>query len=226
MYALGLDGVVLHECILAFGAFFRVGDVFQIGELGCDVRQHKELRVGDATCQFVDALVGEFDRAVFLIDDKVERIGDDGHFAGVILQVVSLGLQEDVFHTFGGEEFDKCTVLGQALECTEQQQCPFFAGILVFRYEFCLGFGKYLRNKTLLRLHYILDVLLKFIEVLVIAFGHRAGDNQRCAGIVDEHAVDLIDYSVVVFTLYHVLGIHGHVVAQVVKSRIRCWYRK
>ncbi len=60
--------------------------------------------------------------------------------------------------------------------------------------------------------------MLVFVEHLVLPFGHGAGDNQRCAGVIDEHRVDLVDNGVVVLALHHILWSHRHVVAEVVEA--------
>lgn len=60
-------------------------------------------------------------------------------------------------------------------------------------------------------------------EVLVGAGGLSAGarDNERGAGLIDQDGVDLVDDSVVVTALNTLLGASDHVVAQVVKAKLR-----
>ncbi len=50
--------------------------------------------------------------------------------------------------------------------------------------------------------------------------GDPAADDQRGPGFVDEDRVDLIHDGEVVAPLHHVLGAHGHVVAQVVEAEL------
>ena len=69
----------------------------------------------------------------------------------------------------------------------------------------------------------IIDTLhigLVVIEHLVLALGHGTRNDQRGTGIIDKHTVDLIDDGEVVGTLYHVLGTHRHIVAQVVETEL------
>ncbi len=70
----------------------------------------------------------------------------------------------------------------------------------------------------MLSLDNVFDVVLVLVEILVVAFGHGAGDDERCTGVVDKHGVDLVDNGVVVGTLHEVVGVHGHVVAEVVEA--------
>ena len=69
----------------------------------------------------------------------------------------------------------------------------------------------------------IIDTLhigLEVVEQLVLALGHGARDDKRGTGIVNQHAIDLIDDGIVVRTLHHVLGAHRHIVTQVVKTEL------
>ena len=52
----------------------------------------------------------------------------------------------------------------------------------------------------------------------VVAFGDRTRNDQRGAGVVDQHGIDLIDDGVVVLALHQILGRRSHVVAQVVEA--------
>ena len=60
----------------------------------------------------------------------------------------------------------------------------------------------------------------EFLEHLIIAFGRRARDNQRCAGIIDQHRVHLVHDGVVVLALHQAIGRKGHVVAQVIETEL------
>ena len=61
---------------------------------------------------------------------------------------------------------------------------------------------------------------LNWSEHLVVAFRHGTGYDERRTGVVDEHGVDLIDDSVVVLALYEVVGVHRHVVAEIVEAEL------
>src|SRR5581483_4771443 len=50
--------------------------------------------------------------------------------------------------------------------------------------------------------------------------GRRAADDQRCAGLVDEDRVDLVDDAEHVTPLHHLGALAGHVVAQVVEAEL------
>ena len=62
------------------------------------------------------------------------------------------------------------------------------------------------------------DAGAEFFEQLVVALGHGAGDDERRAGVVDEHGVHFVHDGVVVRALHEVEGAGGHVVAQVVEA--------
>ena len=85
---------------------------------------------------------------------------------------MGLGLEEDVLHALLAEELDERTVFGEALIGTEEQQGALFFDFLVVRGEFSLGLGENLSHETALRLDDLLDVLLVFVEVLVVALRH------------------------------------------------------
>ena len=97
------------------------------GELGGDVGEDEELRVLRMSGELVDAFVGEFDAAVFLVDDEVERVSDDRHFALVVLKVIALCFEKHVLHTFLAEEADEGAVLGQTFICAEEKEGAFLA---------------------------------------------------------------------------------------------------
>src|SRR5215831_13109256 len=48
----------------------------------------------------------------------------------------------------------------------------------------------------------------------------RAGDDERCARLIDQDRVNLVDDGIDVPPLHHLLGAHLHVVAQIVKSKL------
>ena len=185
--AFGLDGIVLHECVFFCSAFGRIGDCLSLGEFGCNVGEHEESGVGLSTGQGIDTFVGKFDASVLLVDYEVERLRGLRHLAGVVLQIICFGLEEDVFHTFLAEEADERGILGKALESAEKQQGTFLAGVLVVAREFGLGVGENLVHKLALCLNHFFNIRFVFVEELVVAFGNRTGYNKRCTGVVDKH---------------------------------------
>ncbi len=58
------------------------------------------------------------------------------------------------------------------------------------------------------------------LEHLVVALWHGAGNNQRRAGVVNKHRVNLIDNGVVVGALHKVFRAYRHVVAKVVEAEL------
>ena len=85
------------------------------------------------------------------------------------------------------EELDEGAVFGQALERAEEQERAFLADILVVGCDFCLGLGENLGDEAALCLDYFLYVGAVFVKELVVALGYGAGDDERCAGVVDKH---------------------------------------
>ena len=81
-----------------------------------------------------------------------------------------------------------------------------------------LGLGHESRHQILLEIVEILDGGAVLLVELVVALGDRTGDDQRRAGVVDEHRVDLVDDGVVMLALHEVFGRRGHVVAQIVEA--------
>ena len=82
------------------------------------------------------------------------------------------------------------------------------------------GFCQILCSQLALNTHQSLYQRLIFLKHLVVAFGHRTGDDKRSTGIVDQHGVNLVDNSVVMGTLHEVLWRNGHVVAQIVETEL------
>jgi hypothetical protein len=77
-----------------------------------------------------------------------------------------------------------------------------------------------LRGPLLLGSHHALDQRLHLVEHFVAALFDRARDDERRAGLVDEHRVHLVHDRVVEPALHAVLGPHRHVVAQVVEAEL------
>ena len=68
--------------------------------------------------------------------------------------------------------------------------------LVTFRDE-RLGICQILCGQLALHADELLHQWLVFLEHLVIAFGDRTRDNQRCTGIIDQHGVYLVDDGVV-----------------------------
>src|SRR5699024_7260695 len=60
--------------------------------------------------------------------------------------------------------------------------------------------------------------LLIFLRFSV--FGHRAGDDERRTSLVNQNGVKLINDSKVMVTLYQLVGIGYHIVAQIVETKL------
>ena len=58
------------------------------------------------------------------------------------------------------------------------------------------------------------------LKHLVVALRHRTGNDEWCTGIVDKHRVNLVDNGKVVGALHKVFGRSGHVVAQIVETKL------
>ena len=71
--------------------------------------------------------------------------------------------------------------------------------------NFLLCLCEILGGKLALYANEFLHQRLVLLKHLVVAFGYRTGDDQRCTGIVNQHGVNLVDDSVVMGTLYKVL---------------------
>ena len=91
--------------------------------------------------------------------------------------------------------------------------------LLVVRLDELLGFREVVGSQLALHFIQALDEGLIFFKHLVVALGHRTGDDERRTCIVNQHRVYLIDNSVVVGTLHEVFGTDGHIVAQVVETK-------
>ena len=116
---LRFDGVVGHRLILELLAFGDVCDILKFRQLGGDVGEDEELGILVAVGQHIEALVGKLHGAVLLVNHEVEGIGHLGHLAGVVLEVICLGLQQGVLHTLLAEELDQRAIFGKTLEGTE-----------------------------------------------------------------------------------------------------------
>ena len=88
----------------------EVIEMLKLRELCGDVGEDEKVGVLCVACKLVDTFVGKLYRAVLLVDYEVERVGHHGHFTRVVLEVVRLGLEQDVLHAFLAEEDRKSVV--------------------------------------------------------------------------------------------------------------------
>ena len=222
MYALALDGIVREEFVLAHHAFFvrqaRVG--FKGREFGGHVGEHEELVVVYLVGQPFVTLVRQVNGVEFLVHDEVERVGGFGHTAVVVLHIDGLGLEHTRLDTRFAEELDERIVLGQGLVAAEEREETFLLLLLVARGDERLGFGQILRGQFALHIHETFHQRLVFLEQLHVALGHRARNDERRTGVVNQDGVHLIDDGIVVAALHEVFGHHSHIVTQVVKTEL------
>ena len=60
---------------------------------------------------------------------------------------------------------------------------------------------------------------LHLVKLVYITSRNRPRDNQRGTGVINQDGVHLIHHGKVVLALYQVLGLSGHIVAEVVKAK-------
>ena len=173
VYSLGFDGVFLGDLVFAF-LFFDVGEthVVELGQLGADVGKDKKLRVVAIARNHVETFVGKVYPVVFLVDDEVERVGNDGHVTVVFLHVILFCFEHERFDARLAEVFDEGRIFGQSLECAEQQQGAFFANFFVVRGYFYLGIGKQFGSEGFLCFIQRLYFGLQFFKKLYFSFGY------------------------------------------------------
>ena len=216
MHALRLDRVVVdHGVALLRLLLGREVALLELGHLGADVGQHEEPVLLEVFRQLLVSLVREFHRVELLVDDEVERVGDLGHAAVVVLHVGVLGLLHQGLDARLGEELDQRLVFRQTLVHTVELDTTLLG--LALRDELA-GLGQQRRDEVALEVVEVFDRGLVLLEELVVALGYGTRDDERRTGVVDEHRVGLIDDGVVVLALHEVLGRRSHVVAQVVEA--------
>ena len=169
-----------------------------------------------------NALLGQFDLVLLLVDDEEELLIGFRHGALVVLQIVCLGLEHLLPDALLAQELDERLRLGQAAVGAEQGEPPSADGLLVgtVRTELLLG----LRNEPVDRLTLLLDELnhlrLKLLEFVLVALGCGTGDDQRSPRLVDEDAVHLVHDGVMVLSLHELVRTHGHVVPEVIEAEL------
>ena len=102
--------------------------------------------------------------------------------------------------------------------CSKQQDSPFFPLLRIVTIQQLLRFIEYLHHQLTLHPYQTVNTRLIFVEHLIVPFRYRTGNNQRRTGIVDQHRVNLIHNRIIVFTLYQILGMNRHVIAQIIET--------
>ena len=216
MHALRLDRVVVDHLV----AFLRLllgrqAAFLQFCDFGADVGHHEESVFVEVFRQRLVALVREFHRVEFLVDDEVEVVGDLGHAAVVVLHVGVLGLLHQRLDALFREVFDQRFVLRQTLVGAVELHAALV--VLALRDQLA-RLGQQGRHEVLLQVVEAFDGRAVLLEHLVVALGHGSRDDERRPGVVDQHGVDLVDDGEMVLALHEVLGRRSHVVAQVVEA--------
>ena len=216
VHALRLDRVVVDHLV----AFLRLllgrqAAFLQFCDFGADVGHHEESVFVEVFRQRLVALVREFHRVEFLVDDEVEVVGDLGHAAVVVLHVGVLGLLHQRLDALFREVFDQRFVLRQTLVGAVELHAALV--VLALRDQLA-RLGQQGRHEVLLQVVEAFDGRAVLLEHLVVALGHGSRDDERRPGVVDQHGVDLVDDGEMVLALHEVLGRRSHVVAQVVEA--------
>ena len=226
VHALALDGVVGVDLVFLLREFLALQALVALEgrELCCDVGEDEEVVVVDLLGKPVVALVGEVGAVELLVDDEEEGLHGLGHALVVVLHVDLLGGEHAALDAGFGEVLDEGLVLGQCLVGAEEgEEAGLGLRLVVLGLALgdeLLGLGQILRGQLALHADELLHEGLVLLELLVVALGHGAADDEGRAGVVDEHGVHLIDDGVVVHALHEVLGGDGHVVAQVVEAEL------
>ena len=223
VHALGLEGVVGIEFVLEALFLFRAALPFlDAGHLVAQARHQEEVLVAHRLGEDLVALVGEFHAALLLVDDEVKFIGHHALLDVLVLEGgaddLALGFLQDLLDAGLAEVLDQRLVLRESLVGTQQQDLA-----LVLDLAGCdqaLGLVEGLVDEVLLCVIEALHIRLVLNKSLVTRTLHRAGNDERGTGIVDQHGVHLVDDGEVVLALHQVLRVDGHVVAQVVEAEL------
>ena len=226
MHTLGLGGVFGHDLVLALEFLFlrKALVMLDFGKLRTYVGEYEELGVFRTACQGIDALIGQIDLLVLLLNGEIKRFQGHRHLLLVVLQVVSLGAQHLLLDPWFRQELDEGRVLWPCTEGTIELGSTFVLDVLVGVVHLLLGLVEQLVGQSLLQANHVLHTvtvgLVKFLVGIFRSTWRRTGDDKRRTGIIDQHGVNLIDDGEVMFALYEVLGMGGHIVAQVVEAEL------
>ena len=83
-----------------------------------------------------------------------------------------------------------------------------------------LGLVQGVLGNGFLRIEQVDHVGLQFVELVAVSIGSRAGNDQRRPGVVNQNRVDFVHNGEVVAALHQFLGEAGHVVPQVIESKL------
>src|SRR5690606_27113882 len=215
--ALGLDLVVANERFLSVQPFFlrNARVVFNLIQLYADLRKNKELGIFALAGYQVNSFFSQLYAVIFFFDNKEKGLVCLRQQLFVFRQVDGFRLLQDGPNSCFTEELDQRLVFGHTPKRPEERQ-P--AVLFVSFGDQFFGFVQILCDKLLLGFHQLEDTGLQFIEFVFVATRYGPRNKQRCPGFVDKDGVDFVDHSVVVTALYQLLGIAGHVVAQIVET--------
>ena len=116
------------------------------------------------------------------------------------------------------EEFCEGVVFGQCLPRFQECDAAFFAVAVL---DVVFGVDEESVEELFLFIDEFYDFWLEFEEHLYVVAGvwHGTTNNKRCAGVVYQNRVDLIDDCEYVFALHEFFGCRTHVVAEVVEAK-------
>ena len=99
MNSFSLDGVICYELVFC-RLLFLGGNVLPVylRNLGSYIRKHEELRIAYQGGNVLVAFVGHLNRLLLLIDDEIQRIGDNMHLLVLVLHVEVVGLLQKLLH--------------------------------------------------------------------------------------------------------------------------------
>ena len=138
--AVALRSVFAHQVVFPVELFFVAGGgTLDFSDLGTDIGQEEELAVFTSHGDQLNALFGQFDCIVLLIDHE-EKFGIHlVHFFLLILQVMAFCFVQNGMNTRFADELDQRFVTGHATMGTQQEHAAFLFVRLAFSDE-ALGF--------------------------------------------------------------------------------------
>ena len=187
MYTLRFDGVVVNHFVLFLQqVFFVQPHTLQFGNALANVGKDKKFGVVIRFCQQVNPFFRKIGGIVFFVDYKIEFIIDDVHIFGLFLQIKTFALLHQRFVPLFAKQFNQGMILRQSAVSPENQVThlvQFFAFGIVFQH--LPRIGNEMRHQIFLGIIQFLHIALQLVELVFFACRSRAGDNQRCTGIVN-----------------------------------------
>ena len=222
VYALGLHRIVGEDIVLL--RLFLIGRkafrVLEFRHLRTHIRKDEEIRVIGGARQRIDTFVGQLDGLVLLVNDEIEFVRSDMHILLILLEIELLRFLQTHLDARLGEVFDERLGFRHTLEGAEERQFAGFFLFLVSGTHFGFSLSEQFGGKGCLLTHKCSDAVLVFIEHLVLATGHRTGDDKRRTGIVYKHRVHLIDDGEVMSALNEVERANRHVITQIIEAEL------